>query len=65
MWGLFRSSSQDGEHVHKSSSSKALQPDTKTVKTNLEKLRGYHELAKARLPHLFFVLGDLEASSWR
>ncbi|KAK9904124.1 hypothetical protein WJX75_005080 [Coccomyxa subellipsoidea] len=46
MWGIFRTFSQDGEPVHKTNSSKAIQSDIKTVKTNLEKLRGYHDLAK-------------------
>jgi hypothetical protein len=61
MWGIFRTFSQDGEPVHKTNSSKAIQSDIKTVKTNLEKLRGYHDLAKASLlsPSSFGLPPDL------
>lgn len=47
MW-LFRSGSQDSEHSAPANTSRSLQPDIKTVKTNLEKLRGYHDLAKVK-----------------
>ena len=45
MW-LFRSSSQDGEPARQCSTSQPMPLDVKAVRANMEKLRGYHELAK-------------------
>ncbi len=56
MW-LFRSGSQDSEHSIPVNLSSTPQNDIKTAKSNLEKLRGYHDLAKARpLMHLVMHL---------
>ena len=45
MW-LFRSSSQEGEPANQCSTSQPVHLDVKAVRGNMEKLRGYHELAK-------------------
>ena len=50
MW-LFRSSSQDGEPARQCSTSQAMPLDVKAVRANMEKLRGYHELAKVSPVH--------------
>jgi hypothetical protein len=49
MW-IFRSASQDAERSVSPTSSRDTRPDIKAVKSNLEKLRGYHDLAKAGAP---------------